>query len=159
MEGLEMDEMLNERQIWNRTYVSTFTDPTVAVETTESNQTYTFKQPLTTHGNVEDEQNLSPDWNPNLHYKQIGDLTYASTDLLEWELLNPTTIENITASPEIEDNVSTTLVNDFIPYNRTRYQRSMNVPDISTLQSQVGRIQPYSQWANVTRRTSGLADR
>ena len=95
-----------------------------------------------------------------LHYRQDDSgATYVSTDQLEWELLNPTTIETITATPDIEDNMSTTLVNDFIPYNRSRYQRSMNVPDISTLQTQVGRIQPYSQWSKVTRRTSGLADR
>ena len=40
-------------------------------------------QPLTTHGDVEDEQNLSPDWNSSLHYRQDDSgATYVSTDQL-----------------------------------------------------------------------------
>ena len=155
-----MDEMLNERQLWNRAYISTFKDPTVAAETTQGNQTYSFKQPNQTHGDVENEQNLSPDWNPSFHYR-VDDFgnTYQSIDQMEWQLLNPTSIEDIQDSPDILDNQSTTLINDFLPIQRKRYQRSMNVSDISTLQTQVGRIEPYSQWSKVSRSSSGQADR
>ena len=80
-------------------FITTFKNSTVAVETTQSNQTYTYEQPNQSYGDVSDERNLSPDWNPNYFYKQEKGITYFSTDELEWQMLNPTKIEELVLTP------------------------------------------------------------
>lgn len=152
-------ENQNERMLWDRQYIASFKDPTVALETTQSNQTYVFKQKHETHGDVQDERNLSPDYNPNYFYRQEKGLTYQSTDQMEWELLNPTPITQLTVTPNTIIDTSTTLVNDYQPTARSRYQKAIVQSPISTMQTQVGRINPYNSWRYASRSATGQADR
>ena len=80
---MDIRESLNDQ-----IYISSFKDPTVALETTQFNQTYAFEQKDQSYGDVEDELNLSPDWNNTFIYETHGNI-YTSTDQLEWQLLQP----------------------------------------------------------------------
>ena len=146
---MDIRESLNDQ-----IYISSFNDPTVALETTQSNQTYSFEQSHQSYGDVEDEFNLSPDWSTSYNYDAYGNL-YQSTDQLEWTLLQPTSIEDILQSPDVLLNESTTLVNDFRPVLRSHYSQDLSYPDLSTTQTQVGRL-GYSSWSWSGR--SGQAD-
>jgi hypothetical protein len=152
---MDIRESLNDQ-----IYISSFNDPTVALETTQSNQTYAFEQTDQTYGDVEDELNLSPDWNPNYFY-QVDDFgnTYSSVDQLEWQLLQPTSIEDIKQSPDVIINESTTLSNDFRPTQRTDYALDLSYPDRSTIQTQAGKLTMPS-WSLInSRRSAGHSDR
>jgi hypothetical protein len=142
---MDIRESLNDQ-----IYITTFKDPTVALETTQSNQTYSYKQKNETHGDVQDQRNLSPDWNPNYFYRQEKGLTYVSTDQLDWNLLNPTRIEELIFTPD-QFNQSTTLVNDFLPTSRSRYQKAVVQTPRSTLETTVGKAMPYSSWSLLNR--------
>tara|TARA_Y100001970_G_scaffold286709_1_gene409559 strand:+ start:287 stop:733 length:447 start_codon:yes stop_codon:yes gene_type:complete len=137
---MDIRETLNDQ-----IYISSFNDPTVALETTQSNQTYSFQQTHQSYGDVEDEFNLSPDWNSYYHHTEDG-LIYHSVDQMEWNLLQPTSIEDINLSPDIILNESTTLVNDYRPVQRSNYAQDLSYPDLSTTQTQVGRL-GYSSWS------------
>ena len=146
---MDIRESLNDQ-----IYISTFNDPTVALETTQFNQTYAFEQQDQSYGDVEDELNLSPDW--QTYYSQHGDNIYQSTDQLEWTLLQPTSLEDIIQSPDVQMNETTTLVNDYRPVLRSHYAQDLSYPDLSTTQTQVGRL-GYSSWS-WRRDSSGHAD-
>lgn len=146
---MDIRESLNDQ-----IYISSFNDPTVALETTQFNQTYAFDQKDQSYGDVEDELNLSPDWQP--YYTRYGDLTYQSVDQIEWTLLQPTSIEDIQQSPDVIMNESTTQVNDYRPVSRSHYSQDLSYPDLSTTQTQVGRL-GYSSWS-WQRSSSGQAD-
>ena len=147
---MDIRESLNDQ-----IYISSFKDPTVALETTQSNQTYAFEQKDQSYGDVEDELNLSPDWNNTFVYETHGNI-YTSTDQLEWQLLQPTSIEDIVQSPDVILNETTTLVNDYRPVARSHYSQDLSYPDLSTTQTQVGRL-GYSSWS-WNRGSSGQAD-
>jgi hypothetical protein len=146
-----------QRSYNDQMYISSFNDPTVALETTQFNQTYALEQQDQSYGDVEDELNLSPDWNPNFFYR-VDDFgnTYSSVDQLEWELLQPTPIEQIIQSPDVVMNETTTLANDYRPVTRSHYSQDLSYPDLSTTQTQVGRL-GYSSWS-WSRDSSGHAD-
>ena len=120
-------------------YISSFSDPTVALETTQSNQTYAFEQQDQSYGDVEDELNLSPDWSNEYFTLEYNGLVYESVDQLEWQLLQPTSIEEINQSPDVIINESTTLSNDFRPTRRSDYALDLSYPDRSTIQTQAGK--------------------
>lgn len=147
---MDIRESLNDQ-----IYISSFKDPTVALETTQFNQTYAFEQKDQSYGDVEDELNLSPDWNNTFIYETHGNI-YTSTDQLEWQLLQPTSIEDIVPSPDVIMNESTTLVNDYRPVSRSHYSQDLSYPDLSTTQTQVGRL-GYSSWS-WSRSSGGHAD-
>ena len=147
---MDIRESLNDQ-----IYISSFKDPTVALETTQFNQTYAFEQKDQSYGDVEDELNLSPDWNNTFIYETHGNI-YTSTDQLEWLLLQPTSIEDIVPSPDVIMNESTTLVNDYRPVSRSHYSQDLSYPDLSTTQTQVGRL-GYSSWS-WSRSSGGHAD-
>ena len=56
------------RILEGQNFIPSFKDPSVALEATQGNQTYSFEQQDSTFGDVEDELNLSPDWQPQVHY-------------------------------------------------------------------------------------------
>lgn len=147
---MDIRESLNDQ-----IYISSFKDPTVALETTQANQTYAFEQKDQSYGDVEDELNLSPDWNNTFVYETHGNI-YTSTDQLEWQLLQPTSIEDIVESPDVLMNETTTLVNDYRPVSRSHYSQDLSYPDLSTTQTQVGRL-GYSSWS-WSRGSAGHAD-
>ena len=149
---MDIRESLNDQ-----IYISSFNDPTVALETTQSNQTYSFEQSHQSYGDVEDEFNLSPDWSTSYNYDAHGNL-YQSTDQLEWTLLQPTSIEDIQLSPDVIMNESTTLVNDFRPVQRSDYSQDLSYPDLSTVQIEVGKLTVPS-WSYSSRDSSGIAER
>ncbi len=137
-------------------FITTFKNPTVAVETTQSNQTYTYTQPNQSYGDVTDERNLSPDWNPNYFYKQEKGLTYFSTDELEWTLLYPSRIEELGETPDQSLNETTTQVNDYVPTSKARYMKAVRSVQSQQLQSNSGKVQPYRSWGYGS---TGFADR
>ena len=147
---MDIRESLNDQ-----IYISSFNDPTVALETTQFNQTYAFEQSDQSYGDVEDEFNLSPDWNTYYHHTEEG-LIYQSVDQMEWSLLQPTSIEDIIQSPDVVINETTALVNDYRPVSRSHYSQDLSYPDLSTTQTQVGRL-GYSSWS-WRRDSSGHAD-
>ncbi len=151
---MDIRENLNDQ-----IYISSFNDPTVALETTQFNQTYAFEQTDQSYGDVEDELNLSPDWNPNYYYQQNerGNI-YQSVDQMEWTLLQPTSLEDIKQSPDVLLNETTTLSNDYRPALRSDYAIDLSYPDISTIQTQVGKL-GYSSWSWPSRKSAGHADR
>ena len=147
---VDIRESLNDQ-----IYISAFNDPTVALETTQFNQTYTFEQKKQTYGNVDDENYLTPDWSP--HYSKSMNGTYISTDELEWNLLQPTLIENLVLTPDELLNTTTSLSNDFSPIQRSHYSQDLSYPELSTTQTQVGRL-GYSSWLWPKHSVSGQAD-
>jgi hypothetical protein len=152
---MDIRESLNDQ-----IYISSFNDPTVALETTQSNQTYAFEQNNQSYGDVEDEILLSPDWNKHYYYQQdqYGN-TYTSTDQLEWELLQPTSLEDLPDSPDQILNQQTTLTNDFKPVQRSQYALDLSYPSISTMQTQAGKL-TVPAWNQITsRRSAGHSDR
>ncbi len=149
---MDIRESLNDQ-----IYISSFNDPTVALETTQFNQTYVFEQKDQSYGDVEDELNLSPDWQP--HYKHFGDLTYQSVDQIEWTLLQPTALEDIVLTPNEIINESTNLVNDFRPVSRSHYSQDLSYPDLSTIQIEVGKLTVPSWSYGQSRDSTGIAER
>ena len=148
--GKAIQERLDDK------YISTFNDPTCALETTQSNQTYTFKQSNEAYGDVSDERNLSPDWNPNYFYKQEKGITYFSTDELQWSMLEPTKLEELVITPDLEIASTTTQSNDYVPTSRQRYMKSIPTRQIQQLQTNQGKVTPYASWRFGTR-SSGHA--
>ena len=149
---MDIRESLNDQ-----IYISSFNDPTVALETTQANQTYSFQQSHQSYGDVEDELNLSPDWNYNTIYEKHGNI-YASVDQMEWTLLQPTSIEDIIESPDVIMNETTTLVNDYRPSSRGDYSQDLSYPDLSTIQIEVGKLTVPS-WSYSSRDSTGIAER
>lgn len=146
------------RILEGQNFIPSFKDPSVALEATQGNQVYSFEQSHQTYGNVEDELNLSPDWQPFTHYEHVNGLTYYSTDQMEWTLLQPTRMEDLFRTPDEELNSTTSLSNDFRPVTRNYYSQDLSYQDLSTTQTQVGKL-GYSSWQWTTGRTgSGLAD-
>jgi hypothetical protein len=148
-----------QRSYNDQMYISSFSDPTVALETTQSNQTYAFEQQDQSYGDVEDELNLSPDWSNEYFTLEYNGLVYESVDQLEWQLLQPTSIEEINQSPDVIINESTTLSNDFRPTRRSDYALDLSYPDRSTIQTQAGKLTMPS-WSLInSRRSAGHSDR
>ena len=136
-----MNESLNDQ-----IYISSFNDPTVALETTQSNQTYSFKQVHETHGNVENQEYLS-------YYKQEENgLLYSSPDGFNWSLAPEQLI------PDNQPQRGTGKSNDLPPVTFADFQQSLVLEPIETLALTQGRLDSIDLTEYQDGYATGIAD-